>query len=157
VANVENLEFAGSGTTAFRGTGNALANVIRGGNGNDTLNGMAGHDSLWGGSGRDSFAFTTALGATNVDVVGDFNAADDTILLENSIMRALGKAGALSANAFVNGTAALDASDRILFDQATGALFYDADGTGAIAAVRFATIDLAGLQGTVTASDFVII
>jgi serralysin len=157
VANVENLEFAGSGTTAFRGTGNALANVIRGGNGNDTLNGMAGHDSLWGGTGRDSFAFTTALGATNVDVIGDFNAADDTILLENSVMRALGKAGALSASAFVNGTAALDASDRILFDQATGALFYDADGTGAIAAVRFATIDLAGLQGTVTASDFVII
>jgi serralysin len=157
VANVENLEFTGSATTAFRGTGNVLANVIRGGNGNDTLNGMAGHDHLWGGSGRDSFAFTTALGATNVDVIGDFNAAEDTILLENSVMRALGKAGALSAGSFVNGTAALDVSDRILFDQATGALFYDADGTGAIAAVRFATIDLAGLQGTVTASDFVII
>jgi serralysin len=155
--NAENLEFTGAATTAFRGTGNALANVIRGGGGNDTLNGMTGNDELWGGAGRDAFAFTTALGVTNIDVIRDFNAADDTIQLENSVMRALGKTGALAAGAFVTGTAAQDADDRIVFDQASGALFYDADGVGAIAAVRFATLDLTGLQGSVSASDFVII
>jgi len=156
-ANVENLEFAGGATTAFQGTGNSLANSIRGGGGNDTLNGGAGSDRLWGGAGRDSFAFTTALGAGNVDTILDFSTADDTIRLENGIFRALTKTGTLSAQAFVIGTAAADSSDRILFDDRTGALFYDADGTGASAAIRFVTLDLAGLSGTLSASDFVVV
>ncbi|MBW9056738.1 protease, partial [Rhizobium mesosinicum] len=37
IANVENLTFTGSGN--FAGTGNALANIITGGAGNDTLDG----------------------------------------------------------------------------------------------------------------------
>ena len=35
-------------------TGNALANTIVGGNGNDTLSGGGGKDSLTGGGGSDS-------------------------------------------------------------------------------------------------------
>ena len=42
-ANVENLEY--TGTAAFAGTGNALDNVIDGGNGNDTIDGGAGSDT----------------------------------------------------------------------------------------------------------------
>ncbi|WP_445322692.1 hypothetical protein [Pseudoduganella rhizocola] len=42
-ANVENLEY--SGTAAFAGTGNALDNVIDGGNGNDSIDGGAGSDT----------------------------------------------------------------------------------------------------------------
>jgi Ca2+-binding RTX toxin-like protein len=34
----------------------------------------------------------------------------------------------------------LDANDRVIYNNATGALFYDADGTGAIAAVQFAEV-----------------
>ncbi|MBB2701904.1 UNVERIFIED_ORG: Ca2+-binding RTX toxin-like protein, partial [Rhizobium esperanzae] len=44
LANVENLTY--TGTTAFTGTGNTLANVISGGSGNDTLDGGAGADTL---------------------------------------------------------------------------------------------------------------
>lgn len=50
-ANIERLTF--SGTSAFTGTGNALANVITGGSGADTLDGAAGDDTLVGGQGND--------------------------------------------------------------------------------------------------------
>lgn len=50
-ANVENLIYTGS--SAFKGTGNTLANSITGGNGADTLTGNAGNDALFGGGGND--------------------------------------------------------------------------------------------------------
>ncbi|BDG74007.1 peroxidase family protein [Roseomonas fluvialis] len=49
--SLERLYYAGSGN--FVGTGNGLANEIRGGDGNDTLSGGAGHDTLVGGDGND--------------------------------------------------------------------------------------------------------
>jgi serralysin len=58
--NVDNLTFVGSGN--FTGTGNALANTLRGGTGNDTLNGGAGADTMIGGTGNDIYV---------VDVAGD--------------------------------------------------------------------------------------
>lgn len=50
-AHVEDLTYIGSGN--FAGTGNALANVITGGNGLDTLAGGGGDDTLNGGAGQD--------------------------------------------------------------------------------------------------------
>ncbi|MGQ0672374.1 MAG: M10 family metallopeptidase C-terminal domain-containing protein [Hyphomicrobium sp.] len=50
-ANVENLEFYGTG--AFYGEGNGLANTIKGGRGGDALHGFAGSDALVGGFGDD--------------------------------------------------------------------------------------------------------
>lgn len=49
--NVEELVFTGSGS--FIGTGNAIANTITGGTGNDYLFGMGGNDQLFGGIGND--------------------------------------------------------------------------------------------------------
>jgi Ca2+-binding RTX toxin-like protein len=51
-ANVENLFYGSIGN--FTGTGNALANVIAGGGGNDRLSGLAGNDTLNGGLGNDT-------------------------------------------------------------------------------------------------------
>jgi serralysin len=48
---VENLTY--TGTAAFTGTGNELANVIAGGKLGDTLKGMAGNDTLLGRDGAD--------------------------------------------------------------------------------------------------------
>ena len=49
--NVENLTYTGTG--AFTGTGNALANVLTAGNGGSRLSGGAGNDTLVGGAGAD--------------------------------------------------------------------------------------------------------
>ncbi len=59
-ANVEHLTYTGTGN--FAGTGNALANRIMGGAGNDFLNGGAGNDTLAGGAGNDTYG---------VDSLGD--------------------------------------------------------------------------------------
>ncbi|MBX4914787.1 M10 family metallopeptidase, partial [Rhizobium bangladeshense] len=59
-ANVDNL--TNSGTAAFTGTGNDLANTIKGAAGADTLDGKAGADILIGGTGNDTYF---------VDNVGD--------------------------------------------------------------------------------------
>ena len=77
--------------------------------------------------------------------------------LATSITRRFGGSaagGALSANAFVIGSGAAEADDRIIYDSATGALYYDADGNGAGAAVQFATMS-PGLA--MTASEFVVL
>jgi Ca2+-binding RTX toxin-like protein len=141
------------GTGAIDLTGNELAQEVYGNNGANTLNGGAGGDYMAGFGGADSFAFTTALGSGNVDHLADFSAVDDTILLENAVFTGLAN-GALPASAFVAGSAAADADDRIVYNSATGQLFFDADGNGAGAQVLFATVS----SGTVlTASDFMVI
>src|ERR1044072_1385746 len=142
-----------SSTSAINLTGNELANLVEGNAGANTLNGGGGADGMVGFGGADSFAFTTALGGGNVDRIADFNAVDDTIALDHTVFAALG-VGALNASAFVTGTSAQDADDRIIYDQATGNLYYDADGSGSGAAIQFATLQ--GVPG-ITASDFQVI
>lgn len=158
-ANIENLILTGS--ASVNGAGNGLNNTISGNGGantlfglggDDTLNGGLGADTLQGGPGADSYAFTSALGAGNVDAIVGFSAADDTIVLSNAIFSGL-SAGTLAASAFVIGAAAADADDRIIYNSATGALSFDADGNGAGAAVQFATL-AAGLA--LTNSDFLV-
>ena len=147
-ANQENLVLLGG--TAINGSGNALANAMQGngaanalsaGAGNDILNGGLGNDRLSGGSGLDSFRFTTTPNATtNLDRLLDFSSADDRIQLDNAVFTTLGASGALPSAMFRLGAAAADASDRIVYHQASGSLYYDADGNGAGAAVRIATL-----------------
>lgn len=121
-------------------TGNAAANTLSGGAGNDRIHGGFGNDSLYGGSGSDYFYFDTALDASgNVDRIFDFH-TDDTIMLSREVFSALGDTAALAASAFVAGTAAMDADDRIVYDAATGNIFYDADGSGSAAAILFANL-----------------
>ena len=142
-----------TGSANIWAKGNSLNNIIEGNSGDNRLNGDRGNDTLTGGAGSDTFVFKSALnGATNVDTITDFTVGTDTIELARSVFSAL-STGALDSDAFQVGSAAVDASDRIIYDSATGDLFYDADGSGAGAAVRFATLST-GL--TLTASDFVI-
>ena len=121
-------------TNAINLTGNSLNNYLIGNAGVNVLDGKAGNDTLHGREGTDTYAFTTVLGAGNIDVILGFSSADDTIALENNGVFVGLSNGALPASAFVIGTAAQDSSDRIIYNQATGQLFFDADGNGAGAA-----------------------
>jgi len=176
-ANVENLTLTGAATT---GTGNSISNVITGNNsantltgdsgadklhggnnsdildggaGNDDLYGEIGNDDLTGGANNDKFFFDTALNAaTNVDDILDFSVADDTIELDRDIFTAITADGTLSAAAFRAGAAAVDADDHIIYNSATGQIFYDADGVGGAAQILFATVDVGTL---LTRLDFI--
>src|SRR5438128_4677770 len=73
-----------SAATAMNLTGNEFANQLYGNNGANILNGGAGNDVLQGFGGADSFAFTTALGANNVDTVVDFVTGADKLALDDA-------------------------------------------------------------------------
>jgi VCBS repeat-containing protein len=140
-------------TAAINLTGSSSGQLVLGNAGANVLDGKGGADTLVGYGGADTFAFTSALGAGNVDVIADFVSGTDKIALDDAVFTALGL-GALSANAFVIGSAALDADDRIIYNSSNGALYYDADGAGGQAAVQFATLSGAP---ALTASDFTVI
>ncbi|APX15484.1 hemolysin [Phaeobacter inhibens] len=136
--------------------GEAGADVLRGGRGNDLLDGGLMADTLIGGKGDDFFRFSTELGADNIDEIRDFDAASDTILLDSAIFTEAGEIGVLDFGAFhssASGTA-LDGADRIVYNTDSGALSYDADGLGGVDAIQFAQLQT-GLQ--LGADDFVII
>ncbi|NEY90681.1 calcium-binding protein [Tabrizicola oligotrophica] len=138
VRGIEHAE-GGQGSDAI--TGDDLANVLDGRQGNDTL---------FGGLGADSFAFSTSLdAATNVDRLGDFQHLSDRILLVAPAFSVLG--AAVQATDLHLGTAAAEANDRLIYDRATGRLFFDADGAGALDQVLFARL----VAGTaLSAADF---
>ncbi|WP_198411814.1 calcium-binding protein [Microvirga flavescens] len=168
---VEVLSLATStGRKALKLTGSNTANIIKGNAGNNTLDGQGGDDRLFGyggndvltgGAGKDTFVFSIKPDKkTNVDKVTDFKVVDDSIWLENAVFKALGKTGSekkpakLKKDMFYIGKAAHDASDRIIYDKSSGALYYDADGTGAQEQVKIAQFKK-GLK--MTNADFFVI
>lgn len=130
--------------------GYAGNDTLVGGSGNDRLSGGAGHDWIFGGSGndiltggsgQDDFHFDTKPnGSTNFDRITDFVAGEDAIYLNRDVFTGISSDGVLSAAAYVEGTRARDSSDRIVYDQGTGKIFYDPDGAGGAAQVLFATV-----------------
>jgi len=139
--------------------GTAGSDKIEGKAGGDFLYGKGGSDVLTGGSSWDKFVFDTKLDGS-VDRITDFNPADDAIYLDNAIFAKLGS-GSMSSPATLNngwfvsgaGAVAKDANDYILYDKSTGYVSYDADGSGAGAAVNFAQL-APGL--TLTNADFLV-
>jgi serralysin len=135
-------------------TGSGLADNLTGGIGNDTLSGGVGNDvltgglgndNLTGGSGSDVFLFNTAANAsTNKDMITDFVSGTDKLQFSKSIFK-LGAVGNLTAAEFKSGnfTGGQDATDRIVYNTSTGALYYDADGNGVAGAVQIALIGTA--------------
>lgn len=169
--NLERLVLAG--TANLGGKGNTLANTLLGNTGNNVLDGAAGADSLVGGAGNDTlvggagadllnggagadvFRFASAPGAGEIDRLVDFRAVDDTVQLENAVFTVFTTPGVLAAGQFraAANVHALDADDRVLYDTTSGALWIDADGNGAGAAVQIAWLNGAP---ALSAADFVI-
>ncbi len=133
------------------------SNIIVAGIGNDTINGGLGNDTLTGGLGNDTFVFNTKLGPTNIDTISDF-ASGDKIALVGSIFSKLKGDKDLSDNLYVQtivGISTQDANDYLFYDFESGGLYYDADGSGAKAAVQIAIIGTGGVS--LTANDFSIV
>jgi len=150
--NIENLRGSAYSDTLLGNTG---ANTLFGGAGNDLLAGGLGNDTLTGGIGQDTFAFNSTLGAGNIDTLTDFNVANDTIRLSKGIFTTLTTPGTLAAAAFkiLGNGGSEDSTDHILYNTATGALSYDADGSGAGAAVQIAIL---GTGLAITNADFMV-
>jgi Ca2+-binding RTX toxin-like protein len=159
---------AGANTLAGRGNNDILSGLsgkdgLYGNGGNDKLSGGLGNDTLSGGTGSDIFVFDAKLSKTNrlnkqqnLDRITDFSVADDTIHLTKGVFTKIAKKGVLAGSAFYASTkgVAHDASDRIVYNKKTGALFYDKDGSGAAEAIQIAT--LSSRLG-LTSTDFFVI
>ncbi len=171
----DDLRAGAEGDVVYSGQGDDVVfgklgdDVLRGGPGNDTLSagqgndslyggadsdllqGRAGNDLLTGGAGADRFWFESAA-AADADTILDFEAGVDQIALAASIFTALAP-GALAAANFREGASAADGDDYVLYDAASGILYYDADASGAAGAAPFA--QLAGTPA-LAAGDFLV-
>jgi|GEM_PF-3414144 len=126
--------------------GGAGADVLRGGNDLDTLNGEDGDDILIGGSGQDVLVGGVGkdilIGGNSPDIFRYNNALEggDTIIdfvtnIETIEVSASGFSSDLIPGAellpeqFVIGTAATDLAHRFIYDDLSGSLFFDGNGS----------------------------
>lgn len=123
----------------FKITGTQYADVLLGGADGDTLTGAAGNDILTGGTGADNFRFNSPN--EGVDQITDFSVVDDTIQVSaTGFGGELIAGGAIAANQFVIGASPQHTSDRFIYNQQTGAMFFDKDGLGGANQTQFATL-----------------
>jgi len=137
-AHIENLTVTGNGRQAV---GNALDNIIVGGNGTQTLDGGAGDDVLIGNAGADIYALSAGNGS---DLIVGF-AAEDSVRLTGYGITSFGQ---LSSQLTQQG-------DDAVLDLGNGEILVFADtAAGDLSAEQFALqIDLSGMTRTF-ADDF---
>jgi Ca2+-binding RTX toxin-like protein len=172
--SINNVVVNASGVTlnGLRFEGNANTQTFIGTTKADVFVGNGGNDTLTGGAGADTFVFgkvheqvvtgaatapqsyvDTAFALTGKDIITDFLHGTDKIELHLDQYTNL--AGFSAANLVSSATgSAADANDYLLFNTTSKLLSYDADGSGAGAAVNIAT--LTGVT-TFTASDVVVV
>jgi Ca2+-binding RTX toxin-like protein len=122
--------------------GGADNDTLVGGAGEDTLVGGLGLDNLSGGAGVDVFVLNKNGG---IDSIGDFMTSGDKLQVSASTFGGGLVAGLLSGNQFLSGAAvgagsATNASQRFLYNNTTGALYFDANGSAAGNGVQIATL-----------------
>ena len=133
-----------SGADLIKGLGGD--DTLIGNGGNDMLYGGLGKDVLTGGSGQDVFVFDTKpSGKANSDRLTDFDVKDDSIWLENKVFTKLGKAGSAAMPAQLSKSSfaidrAKDKNDYLIYNEKTGVLSYDADGSGSKSAIEIAQL-----------------
>ena len=124
-------------------TGNLSANVLDGGVGNDTLAGGFGKDILTGGLGADKFLFNVMETTANKDTITDFSILElDKIQFSKSVFNGFTALGSVTAAMLAIDGAAQTTSTRLIYNNISGILSYDADGSGAGQAIEVALIGL---------------
>jgi ELWxxDGT repeat protein len=144
----------GKGKDVLAGDGGK--DTLTGGDGKDTLGGGAGNDKLDGGKDKDVFLFDTAPSSkANADHIVKFEVGTDKIALDDDVFNvgpSLGKKEFVSLD---SGHKATKAAQHILYDESNGELWYDADGKGGAAAVKFAVLD--NEPAKLSVHDFIIV
>ncbi len=133
------------------------ADFFNGGGGNDTLVGGFGPDTLTGGAGDDVFRFASTPLKGHVDTIMDFkaNGANDKLYVDTSKFLLGAGNKALPTSMFALSTDTLTAQDRFIYNQQTGALYYDQDGIGVKAAVQIARFSPnSATKPVLSAADF---
>jgi predicted extracellular nuclease len=113
--------------------------TLIGGNGDDLLVGGQGYDLFTGGSGRDRF-YLSDTRTGDFDIITDFQVRQDTILISKSEFGLSQPLGTLDPGLFRLGSNATTASDRVIYNNTTGQLFFDEDGIGNIAQIQIALL-----------------
>jgi Ca2+-binding RTX toxin-like protein len=135
---IENIIGSRLGDSLF---GDNRANVLVGGGGGDALGGNGGSDTLTGNAGADRFSFTGPIsdsGANrNVDTVTDLRVGVDTLVIDSNFS-ALGDT--VEAAELRKGATATNGDQHLIYNPATGELFYDADGLNGVDQILFAIL-----------------
>ncbi|MGH8131489.1 MAG: beta strand repeat-containing protein, partial [Steroidobacteraceae bacterium] len=153
-------------------TGSASADQLRGGGGNDVISSLAGDDRIAGGAGadtltggadNDTFVFDSAPNA--VDSIIDFDASEtvaseDFIELSLAIFTGLttSAGSTLSSSEFASAEGggagdAVGAGIHVIYDSATGNLYYDSDGGSSANRTLVATVTLTNSSDTFDYND----
>lgn len=121
-------------------SGDAGDDFLSGGAGNDFFFRNEGNDFLSGGAGGDDFYFIAP--GEGIDRITDFDTADDSIrvFVEEFGGESSSFGDPITPEEFRIGSAAVDATDRFIYNQNTGALFFDSDGTGTNRQVQLASL-----------------
>jgi beta-glucanase (GH16 family) len=106
---VENLTLPWANTA---GRGNALDNIVTGGDGAQTLDGGAGNDILIGGAGADTFVVRAGNGS---DVITDFAPGTDRVRLENYALYSFGAVKAALVQSGADAVLTLGGGEKLVF------------------------------------------
>lgn len=150
--NVEDLILTGS--KALNATGNDSDNLLMGTSGintlsgldgDDIIDGLGGNDRYIGGDGADTFRFSIAPNAkSNVKTIEDFISGEDNLDINAKTFKwkgdYLGQLLEENFGSYADGIAQT-ADERFVYNNTTGELFYDADGSGKGKAVLMAVLE----------------
>lgn len=149
--NVEDLILTGKALNAIGNDrdnlliGTSAANTLSGLDGNDVIDGLGGNDRYIGGSGADTFRLSVAPNAkSNVKTIEDFVSGEDNLDINAKTFKWKGDylGQLLEENFGSNATGAAEtAEQRFIYNNTTGELFYDADGSGKGKAVLMAILE----------------
>jgi Ca2+-binding RTX toxin-like protein len=140
--------------------GNLGIDRLSGGAGNDTLTGGEDYDYMTGEAGVDTFVYNAVTDGSISEQIGDWQGGVDKLRIDASAFGGGLAAGPLAANQLVIGTVANQAFGQFLYNAANGVLYWDADGTGAGAAVAFTRLFTSAFTlppATLAAGDFDIV
>jgi Ca2+-binding RTX toxin-like protein len=121
-----------TGNSSINATGNYLTNIITGNGGDNIIDGGRGRDYLTGGLGADTFRFSERQTGRFSDFITDFDAVQgDKIKVD---MAAFGldhtQVTLSSVNTRFQLRRALRTDDLFVYDQSTGSLYLNQNGSG---------------------------